>query len=173
MEYDDVMNKHRGKIYKIRKDILAASDAEISQMAETKIKDLIGKEDLDKYKEKEKKVGESEMRNLERFIMLNTLDMFWTFHFDNMSHLRESVGLRAYGQRDPLVEYKNESHGLFKKLLEDINFATADTLLRAEFRQAPASQKAGLSTGTSAKVGRNDPCPCGSGKKYKHCHGKV
>ena len=168
LEYDDVMNKHREKIYRMRKEILSASDAEIKEKAA----EIIGKEDLDKYQEKEKEVGE-EMRKFEKFVMLNTIDMFWMAHLDTMSRLRESVGLRAYGQKDPLVEYKNEGHQLFKKLLQDINFATAETLLKAEFKKAPAPVEATAGKSFSKKkVGRNDPCPCGSGKKYKKCCGK-
>jgi len=167
LEYDDVMNKHRDIIYKMRKEILAASDVEVKE----KIEELLNNdEELKRYKIKEKEVGEKELRGLERFVMLNVIDTFWMAHLDNMSHLRESVGLRAYGQRDPLVEYKNEGHRLFKKLLEDINFAIGETLIRAEFKRAPVQRR--TEAGSKTKVGRNDPCPCGSGKKYKKCHGR-
>ncbi len=177
LEYDDVMNKQREKIYRTRKEILSVSDEEIKKMVEK----LLNDDELKQYKEKEKNAG-SEIRNFERFVIFNTIDMFWMAHLDNMSHLRESVNLRAYGQRDPLIEYKNEGHHLFKKLLEDIDFAIGETLIRAEFRGRPASvgtpaydkSTAGKSAG---KVGRNDPCPCGAkhpdGRpiKYKKCHG--
>ena len=174
LEYDDVMNKHRQGIYKMRKEILSASDKDIQEKAA----EIIGKEDLDKYKEKEEKMG-NEMRKFEKFIMLNTINMFWMAHLDTMSHLRESVGLRAYAHRDPLVEYKNEGHQLFKKLLDDIGFATAETLLKAELKKGPVEQrKPAFAKASTGKVGRNDPCPCGAkhpdGRpvKYKHCHGK-
>jgi len=168
LEYDDVMNKHRDIIYKMRKEILAASDMEVKE----KIEELLNEEELKRYKEKEKQLGEKELRGFERFVMLNVIDAFWMAHLDNMSHLRESVGLRAYGQRDPLVEYKNEGHRLFKKLLEDINFAIGETLIRAEFKKAPSFAKATEGKPAGKKIGRNDPCPCGSGKKYKKCCGK-
>jgi preprotein translocase subunit SecA len=164
LEYDDVMNKHRDVIYRMRKEILAASDEEVKK----KIEELLNDEELKQYKEKQ--LGEKELRGLERFVMLNVIDNFWMAHLDNMSHLRESVGLRAYGQRDPLVEYKNEGHRLFKKLLEDIDFAIGETLLRAEFRKSPIQRR--TEAGSKNKVGRNDPCSCGSGKKYKKCHGQ-
>lgn len=165
LEYDDVMNKHRGRIYKTRKEILGASDAEIKE----KVKELLNDEELKKYKEKEEKIGE-EIRKIEKFIILNTIDMFWMAHLDTMDHLRESVGLRAYGHRDPLVEYKNEGHSLFKKLLQDIDFAIGETLLKAEFKKGPRlRQDSGGQAAPKKKVGRNEPCPCGSGKKYKKC----
>jgi len=166
LEYDDVMNKHREKIYRMRKEILSAPNEKIKEEA----LEIIGEENLKNYEEREKSIGADEMRNLEKFVMLNTIDMFWTAHLDSMTHLRESVGLRAYGQRDPLVEYKNEGHRLFKKLLEDIDNFVAEILLKGEIKKAPTS-KIAESKG-KVKVGRNDPCPCGSGKKYKKCHGK-
>jgi len=159
LEYDDVMNKQREKIYGMRREILAGSDEEI----EKKFKELLSEEELKQCEEK--------IKNFGKFLMLNVIDNFWMAHLDNMSHLRESVGLRAYGQRDPLVEYKNEGHRLFKKLLEDINFAIGETLIKAEFRKRPASAPTSSEL-RRGKVGRNDPCPCGSGKKYKKCHGK-
>jgi preprotein translocase subunit SecA len=175
LEYDDVMNKHRERIYKMRKEILTASDAEIKN----KIKELLNDEELKQYKEKEEKIGE-EIRKIEKFVILNTIDMFWMAHLDTMDHLRESVGLRAYGHRDPLVEYKNEGHRLFKKLLEDTDFAIGETLLKAEFKKRPAaSEPQAIEGKPKKKVGRNEPCPCGkinpeTGKpfKYKKCCGK-
>jgi len=172
LEYDDVMNKHRKKIYGMRKEILSASNEEIKK----RTWELLKEDELKQYKEKEFKIGEDEMRKFEKFVMLNTIDMFWIAHLDRMSYLRESVGLRAYGQRDPLVEYKNEGHRLFKKLLEDVNFAIVETLLKAELRKDssptyPQREKPafGRPPAERKKVGRNDPCPCGSGKKYKKC----
>ncbi len=166
LEYDDVMNKHRERIYKTRKEILVAPDAEI----EKKVKEILTGDEFEQYKEKQKELGD-QIREFEKYVMLNVIDMFWMAHLDTMSHLRESVGLRAYGHQDPLVEYKNEGHRLFKKLLEDIDNATAETLLKAEFKKAPSFAKATEGKPAEKKVGRNDPCPCGSGKKYKRCHG--
>jgi preprotein translocase subunit SecA len=168
LEYDDVMNKHRERIYKTRKEILAASDTEIKE----KVEELLKDEELKQYKEKEKKVGE-EIRKFEKFVILNTIDMFWMAHLDTMSHLRDSVGLRAYAHRDPLVEYKNEGHRLFKKLLQDIDFAIGETLLKAELKGGPIPvEPKTIESKPKKKVGRNKPCPCGSGLKYKKCHGR-
>ncbi len=175
LEYDDVMNRHRERIYGMRIEILNASDKEIKE----KVKEILNDKELKQYKEKEEKMGD-EIRKFEKFVILNTIDMFWMAHLDIMSHLRESVGLRAYGNRDPLVEYKNEGHRLFKKLLQDIDFAIGETLLKAEFKKAPASAEPKvIGTKSKKKVGRNDPCPCGkinqkTGKpmKYKKCCGR-
>jgi len=175
LEYDDVMNKHRERIYKTRKEILTASEVEIKK----KVKELLNDEELKKYKQKEEKIGE-DIRKIEKFVILNTIDMFWMAHLDTMDHLRESVGLRAYGHRDPLVEYKNEGHRLFKKLLQDIDFAIGETLLKAEFKKGPApAEPQAIEGKPKKKVGRNEPCPCGkinseTGKpfKYKKCCGK-
>jgi len=102
--------------------------------------------------------------------------MIWQEHLSYMDHLRDSVRLRAYGGRDPLVEYKNEGHRAFQQLLSMLDANIADNILKA----APSSDGAsGRMTGRRGNVnvgkteaGRNDPCPCGSGKKYKKCHGK-
>jgi len=173
LEYDDVMNKQRTAIYKMRKDILFGSD----ENSKNKVEELMTEEELKKYKEKLEKIGETEIRNLERFVILRTIDMFWMEHLETMECLREGVGLRAYGQRDPLVEYKNEGRRLFGQMLDEINDAIVNMLLGVELKQGPIEQRKPVlvptKVGTSAgKVGRNDPCPCGSGKKYKKCHGK-
>ncbi|MBU6142050.1 preprotein translocase subunit SecA [Patescibacteria group bacterium] len=112
--------------------------------------------------------------------MLAMLDMLWMAHLENMEALREAVRLRAYGQRDPLAEYRRESYGLFKQLLADFDEWVAqngDKLQQASMMAPPPPPKVDLSSRSDAplggeKVGRNDPCPCGSGKKYKKCHGK-
>jgi len=131
------------------------------------------------YNNKEKEIGENNMRQIEKMVMLRTIDMLWLDHLENMDHLRDSVRLRAYGQQDPLVEYKKEGHLLFRKLLEasqtsiigmifKVNIAPADMMRQ---KQSPFERVATI-TDAKNKVGRNDPCPCGSGKKYKKCHGK-
>ena len=171
LEYDDVMNKHRERIYKMRREILIASDEEIKK----KIKELFNEEELKQYEEKTKNLSPEQVRKFEKFVILNTIDTFWMRHLDTMSYLRDSVGLRAYGQKDPLVEYKNEGHRLFKKLLEEIDLTIAEILLKAEPKvPSLSSQDNGSNQNIQKpkqKIGRNDPCPCGSGKKYKRCCG--
>ena len=134
------------------------------------------------YLKREKETGADMARQIEKLIMLNILDNLWTNHLEDMEYLRDSVRLRAYGQRDSLVEYKNESRQLFKDLLLNFEARVAMTIFKVVLPQNFAQQNFGapkpaapenpapqLRGGVS--VGRNDPCPCGSGKKYKKCHG--
>jgi preprotein translocase subunit SecA len=151
------------------------------------------------YREKEDKVGPDMMRRYERNIMLQIIDRAWKDHLLAMDHLKDGIGLRAYGQRDPLVEYKRESFDMFGQMKERIENDIVRFLFRLQpmteeeqraeaerrrqeqeriFRAASASASGVTARGgvttvqrKSAKVGRNDPCPCGSGKKYKKCHG--
>lgn len=173
LDYDEVMNKQREAIYNMRKEILFEStDEEIHN----KVKELMNDEELNKYEEKIKDIPENEKGNLEKFVMLRTIDMLWMEHLETMECLRESVGLRAYSQKDPLVEYKNEGHRLFGQMMNEINNAIVDMLMKVELKgQDTHSQRQQVDSHggqASNKVGRNDPCPCGSGKKYKKCHGK-
>jgi preprotein translocase subunit SecA len=135
------------------------------------------------------------MRYHERMLMLQIVDNHWKDHLLAMDHLKEGIGLRGYGQRDPLVEYKKESYELFEGLMGRIEEDTLRFLFllqpveekkqaeqiekkrrHAEFVMSQQSNNGG-DEGTrqakrdSSKVGRNDPCPCGSGKKFKKCHG--
>jgi len=142
------------------------------------------------YGQKEKEISEQNMRQLEKAVFLRTIDMLWMDHLDEMEHLRDSVRLRAYGQKDPLVEYKNEGHQLFQRLLGAIRSNFVGMIYRVTLN-APMAQKApatvysqpstvaknpavvgSRSAVVSKKAGRNDPCPCGSGKKFKKCCGR-
>jgi preprotein translocase subunit SecA len=170
LDYDDVLNKHREIIYKKRREFLtfAKWKPEIEKWT---------KSDQEKkaLAEKEKELA-ANFNQVARFVASRTLDMLWMNHLEEMEALRDSVRLRAYGQQDPLVEYKNEGHKMFKRLLGTIETNIAQTILRASLK--PASQQKMDSSGQAPRlnqkkgVGRNDPCPCGSGKKYKKCHGK-
>jgi len=177
LDYDEVMNKQREAIYGMRKEILFDStDGEIHN----KVEELMNEEESKQYQEKIKDLPINEVGNLEKFVMLRTIDMLWMEHLETMECLRDSVGLRAYGQHDPLVEYKNEGHRLFGSMMNEINNSIVDMLLKVEMKQGTGNsvqktgdrKTVGLSTEASAKVGRNDPCPCGSGKKHKKCCGK-
>jgi len=112
LEYDEVMNKQRSAIYKIRRDVLFASDDDLKK----KVEELMDEKELKQYKEKNKKLGE-DFKKATKFIILRTVDIFWMEHLETMECLRQSVSLHAYGQRDPLVEYKNEGRRLFDILL--------------------------------------------------------
>jgi preprotein translocase subunit SecA len=134
------------------------------------------------YEEKEKEIGPENMRAVERLLMLRIIDMLWVEHLTMMEHMRQGIGLQAAGQRDPLVAYKREGHNLFQTLLSTIQHDVVHSIYHIVRREAPAKpptpvqaggdgQKQKLKVG-GKKIGRNDPCPCGSGKKYKHCCGR-
>ena len=143
------------------------------------------------YEEREAQTGHEEMRTLERLVMLRTIDGHWVQHLTSMENLRQGIGLHAFGQRDPLVMYKHQSYEMFQGLLDRIQHDIAHTIYHVALtaqsgpRRAQGipsketvvsavagqqRQRAAASTG-ERKVGRNSPCPCGSGKKYKKCHG--
>jgi preprotein translocase subunit SecA len=114
------------------------------------------------------------MRQVEKFVCLRVLDMLWQEHLSYMDHVRDSVRLRAYSGRDPLVEYKNEGHKAFGQLLAGIDANISENILKAglQVQQKQAPQSHAIESGKK-EIGRNDLCPCGSGKKYKKCHGKL
>jgi preprotein translocase subunit SecA len=181
LEYDDVMNKHREVFYKKRKEILEFSSPQLREKALEMIKKAgFSKEDFEK---KEKEIGQDDFSKIIKFLFLRIMDMFWIDHLEDMEYLRDSVKLRAYGQLDPLVEYKNEGHRMFQKLLLNVELNMAQNIFkiavkkeRPAFKQVVPTQT--VQSGIKEKVGRNDPCPCGAkhpdGRpiKYKHCHGK-
>jgi len=168
LEYDDVLNKHREVIYKKRKEILEKSqDSGLrEQVLEMVKKAEYSEQD---YIKKEKEVGQSNMRQIERIVYLKVIDTLWIEHLENMDYLRDSVKLRAYGKLDPLVEYKREGHKAFKQLLDKIDYSVAHAILRASIKVKQSPQPVGSKIRPSKEVGRNDPCPCGSNKKYKKC----
>jgi preprotein translocase subunit SecA len=172
----------------------------IVDMTADEIKEKIWPKLNDRYKEKETLVGSDFLRHYERMIMLEVVDQQWKDHLLNVDHLKEGIGLRGYGQKDPLVEYKKETKVLFDEMIDRIDEETARILFNVRFvreepppppvqrkRRMPISftkaNSSALSAGdepnakpktvvhTTPKVGRNDLCPCGSGKKYKKCHG--
>jgi len=136
-----------------------------------------------RYDEHEREVGSDLMRQLERVVMLRVIDRAWVDHLTALDELREGIGLRAVGQRNPLVEYKREAFAMFDQLLESVKMTIGSMILNVRVQQAPAAPRptrfSGASGGSAGsvrpqqrrvtKVGRNDPCPCGSGKKYKYC----
>ena len=152
-----------------------------------------------KYEEKEKDFGEKTIRELERVVMLKIVDERWMDHIDAMDELKDGIGLRAYGQKDPVVQYRIEGFDMFDQMIADIQLNVVKILMNARKREGtPSRQESVKITGegledetislkgsapsgeknhtpivnTEPKIGRNDPCPCGSGKKYKNCCGK-
>lgn len=137
--------------------------------------------------------GPEQLLEFEKVVILRVVDSKWTDHIDAMDQLRQSIGLRAYGQNNPLVEYQTEGYKMFEEMVGVIEYEVTRLFMKAEIRQnvqreqvstgeavQPTTGDAKENSNTSAKkqpvhvnkVGRNDPCPCGSGKKYKNCHGK-
>ncbi|MBE7052281.1 MAG: preprotein translocase subunit SecA, partial [Ruminococcaceae bacterium] len=141
------------------------------------------------YELKEEEFGEETLREIERIILLRAVDSKWMDHIDDMERLRQGIGLRAYAQRDPLLEYTEEGYIMYEAMLQAITediirllfHVRAQKPLEREQVAKPTAASGGSSDGTlekkpvvrkEAKVGRNDPCPCGSGLKYKKCCGK-
>jgi preprotein translocase subunit SecA len=130
------------------------------------------------YEQREKELGAANMRIAERLVMLRTIDSLWVEHLTAMENMRQGIGLVAAGQRDPLVAYKTEGHRQFQNLLAAIQQGVVHTIYhvgiaKREAPRAPAPPPAGKKPKVGGKkIGRNDPCPCGSGKKYKHCCGR-
>ncbi|HEB50119.1 MAG TPA: preprotein translocase subunit SecA [Desulfobulbus sp.] len=151
------------------------------------------------YRRQEERNGVEQMRQLERMILLQMVDTLWKEHLLNMDHLKEGIGLRGYGQKNPLDEYKKEGFNLFMSMIESVKHQTVSTLMRVQIvqddelermeeerrlqrerelelaRQQAAREEEGRKPvrRKEEKVGRNAPCPCGSGKKYKKCCGRI
>jgi len=144
--------------------------------------EMVKEKTLDVYRHKETEFGENEFRALERFITLNSLDTHWKEHLLSLDHLKEGIGLRGYGQKDPLREYQKESFELFLDMLGQAKLDTVRKLYAIQpakeeltFNEPVMFLNRGdelLSLQKDKKIGRNDSCPCGSGKKYKRCCGK-
>lgn len=170
LDYDSVLNKQREVIYKKRDDILRQTNEEFQAY----VLDLAQKGNaLEQYQKREEENGKEAMLQAGKFIALRTVDFFWQEHLELMDSVRDATRLRAYGQRDPLVEYKNEANKQFKILLDTVEANILQNLLNVSINKnavaQPQAQKLAQNYG---KVDRNAPCPCGSGKKYKKCCGK-
>ncbi|MBE9513861.1 MAG: preprotein translocase subunit SecA [Chloroflexi bacterium] len=122
------------------------------------------------YDQREQEMGASSMRLVERVAMLRVIDKLWMEHLTLMEHMRQGIGLRAAGQQQPLVVYKREGHALFESLLSGIRHDVVRSIYHVGVSKEPPRRKQAVAAGR--KVGRNDPCPCGSGRKYKHCCGR-
>ena len=140
------------------------------------------------YEEREKKIGSETMREVERVVLLRNVDSKWMDHIDNMEELKQGITLRAYAQHDPVVEYRIEGSDMFEAMVDSIKEDTARMILTVQIQsdEAPKREQVAKPTDTGSdgtavrkpirktaaqKIGRNDPCPCGSGKKYKKCCG--
>lgn len=186
LEFDDVMNKQRDTIYSLRRRILEGKELK------EKIKEMMSQEFPEQaesfnreYDIREKEIGPEIMRELERVVMLRVIDQKWIEQLDNMDLLKDGIGLRGIGGKDPLVEYKMEGYNMFQEMMSGIRQEITDMILKVKIageEDVLLPQKKNISYGappeggakpspvrTEEKTGRNDPCPCGSGKKYKKC----
>jgi len=154
---------------------------EIKGMTRREMKDFLQERTHDLYEEREEELGNETMRELERAIMLRIIDDKWMDHIDAMDQLRNGISLRAYGQRDPLVEYKFEAFNAFESMVYSIKEDVVRYILRVKVVQQPQERQTFVNQGEETerkpvregkKIGRNQHCPCGSGKKYKNCCGK-
>jgi preprotein translocase subunit SecA len=186
LEYDDVMNHQRNIVYSRRRKMLVGEGEEIEKLIESI---ALGNEEAEKIvNEKRQKLGDQAFFETVRRIALYTNDILWMEHLEAMDYLRSSVNLRAYGQREPLVEYKKEGLKMFKEMeevfkdqvLSMIGNINTDTIQVVAEQPEPKQtlvtnqEEVGEFKATSSEkkeIGRNDPCYCGSGKKYKKCHG--
>jgi preprotein translocase subunit SecA len=140
-----------------------------------------------KMAEKAANIGPELMRRVEKSLLLQTIDHGWRDHLAQLDYLRAGVNLRAYGQRQPLLEYQREAFDLFQTMLGGLRERVTAILSRVEVKQAPPpapppveapppprpTARDGANPASWGKVARNEPCPCGSGKKFKHCHGAL
>ena len=178
------------------KTIFGIDDLEALQEEELDEEQLVSElqeKALQKYNEKEQEVGEKEFRELERIVMLKVVDEKWMNHIDSMDELKDGIGLRAYGQKDPVVQYRIEGSDMFDEMIADIRTDVVKIILNVhksgemrrketvEITNASLENINGIDNTTTnkepiknagPKIGRNDPCPCGSGKKYKNCCGR-
>lgn len=196
LEYDDVINHQRTIMYGRRRQVLVGSESDIKNFIGKAIKEVsLTDEEREKFwqdfSNKESEVGVERFWQNVKQVILQVIDMYWVEHLEVIDYMKGSVRLRAYGQRDPLVEFKREGLRLFKDLEMSIFEQVIKLIPNMGNSQVRAEEKdlqevhqsaqviggsgrdvsSGNQSSGVTKVGRNDPCPCGSGKKYKKCHG--
>ena len=176
------INPKKSKDFETRVKTLVGksfNDEEIKNLSEVKndeFKDKLKNKFLEKRNERLKKLGDDQSKEIEKRIFLQAIDANWKLHIQYLEQLRQVIGLRSYGQRDPLVEYKKEAFSLFENLLSKLKFDLITILLNLtiiEKTEEPTQNKNKINPKyVGKKMSRNEPCYCGSGKKYKHCCGR-
>ena len=151
---------------------------ELSKLDETNFKSAIKDEFLNKRNKRVSSIGESYNHDVEKKILLQIIDFSWRSHLQYLEQLRQVIGLRSYGQKDPLIEFKKEAFGLFENLLEKIKtdiikFLLNMNIIVSNSEEEKPKEMIKNNMDNTKKVGRNAKCPCGSGKKFKFCHGSV
>ena len=180
-DYEEIIRSYKAIV---RQSTLTVED--IAGKDQHEVEDILIYDAEQAYEKKEQDVGSEWLRKIERAVVLSVTDRLWRQHLTQMDDMRQGVGLQAYAQRDPLVAYKTIGFEMFETLLNNIEYDIAHQIYGVTIEKAPAMpQRRNLTTNNpgadseqpqqlkSSKVGRNDPCPCGSGKKYKHCHGRA
>ena len=167
----------------VHEDSIAVADLENKSPEEMKTF-LMEKAQAIFDQKKEQLNSQEQLLEFEKVVILRVVDSKWTDHIDAMDQLRQSIGLRAYGQNNPLVEYQTEGYTMFEDMVGAIEYEVTRLFMKAEIRQNVQREQVAQGQAEQEeevkpqkpqqvkKVGRNDPCPCGSGKKYKNCHGK-
>lgn len=161
---------------------------ELADLSNEQIKDKLTETVMNIYKGKELEFGEEQLREIERVVLLRVVDQKWMAHIDNMDHLKQGMGLRAYKQQDPIQAYQMEGSAMFEEMIEGIKLETVKFLFHVRVERPVEREKVAEETSASHgeddkslkkepvrndhKFGRNDLCPCGSGKKYKNCCGR-
>ena len=196
LAFDDVLNKQRKAIYRKRQEMLNAEDKDVMAIVlkEVSSNESVNRDELKKLQdlsEKLKKEEDARIINALRRAFLQLIDLAWVDHLETMDHLRNSVNLRAFGQRDPLVEYKKEALRLFRDLQDNFAYRLTQVIPQIIEENMKAKEQAALNKAqenseriskvalgvnqqdaqSTKKPGRNDPCPCSSGKKFKKCCG--
>jgi preprotein translocase subunit SecA len=157
---------------------------ELERITKEDLKEKLAEIAMSMYEAKEAEFGNDVMRDVERIVLLRVVDQKWMDHIDAMDQLRYGIGLRAYGQRDPVIEYKFEGFEMFEEMIRNIQEDAIKMIMHAHpqntIQREKVAEPVNASLGgdevkkpavRSDKVGRNDQCPCGSGKKYKKCCG--
>ena len=172
-DFDNKLKSILGKnfIESELKQLNYSNDKELKEKLNNKFKET--------REERIKLLGEDQSKEIEKRIFLQTIDVNWKSHIQYLEQLRQVIGLRSYGQRDPLVEYKKEAFYLFENLLNKLKLDFITILMNLKFIQTPSENKGQLKKtkidpkNINKKISRNEPCPCGSGKKYKRCCGAL
>src|SRR5699024_3790684 len=191
-EEDEDANNYDAIIEHVHGNLLDKDDIDkeaIDNKEANEIKAILMEHVTKRYDEKEEQLTEEQMREFEKVIVLRTVDTKWMDHIDQMDQLRQGIHLRAYALNDPLREYQIEGFNMFETMIQSVEEEISRYIMKEQIEsniqreQVAKNTKAvsGNSEGEQAqrqpyvrkeRVGRNDPCPCGSGKKYKHCHGQ-
>ena len=197
LEYDDVMNKQREIIYDLLRQVeglyfpkftVRFTEEELKEKTAADVTEAFTAAAAAYYEQKEQAFTSPVMREVERVVLLRVVDEYWMDHIDAMADLRQGIRLRAYAQTDPIIAYKKESLDMFEEMISAIQSETVRRLYSVrikkdeEIKRERVAKATGESVGGDGtvkkqprrvqKIGRNDPCPCGSGKKYKNCCGR-